>query len=106
MSVKLKLKKGDKVIVIAGKNKGKRGEILRVLPKLGRIVVSGVNEVIKHTKPSRTSEGGRITKNAPLAISNVAFFDEKANKPSRVGFRFAENGKKERFSKVSGEVIG
>ena len=102
----MKLKKGDKVIGIAGKNTGKQGEILKVLPRDGKVVVSGMSEVKKHTKASRTSQGGVVIKNAPFNISNVAYFDQKANKASRIGFKILEDGSKKRFSKASGELIG
>ena len=99
-----KLKKGDRVVVLAGRDKGKEGEILRVLPKENRAVVAGVNTVIRHTRQSQTSQGGRIPKEAPIDLSNVALIDPKDGGPTRVGFRF-EEGKKVRFAKKSGETI-
>ena len=99
-----KLKKGDRVVVLAGRDRGKEGEILRVLPKENRAVVAGVNTVIRHTKQSQTSQGGRIPKEAPIDLSNVALIDPKDGGPTRVGFRF-EEGKKVRFAKKSGETI-
>ena len=99
-----KLKKGDRVVVLAGRDKGKEGEILRVIPKESRAVVSGINVVVRHTRQSQTSQGGRIPKEAPIDLSNVALIDPKDGGPTRVGFRF-EDGKKVRFAKKSGETI-
>lgn len=99
-----KLKKGDRVIVLAGRDKGKEGEILRVAPKENRAVVSGVNMVVRHTRQSQTSQGGRIPKEAPIHLSNLALIDPKDGGATRVGFRF-EDGKKVRFAKKSGETI-
>ena len=99
-----KLKKGDKVVVLAGKDKGKEGEITQVLPQAGKVVVSGVNMAIRHTKQSQTSQGGRVPVTMPMAISNVALVDPKEGGPTRVGFRM-EGDKKVRFAKKSGEVI-
>lgn len=99
-----KLKKGDKVIVLSGRDKGKEGEIEKVMPKDGRAVVSGVNIVIRHTKQSAQSQGGRIPKPAPIDLSNLALVDPKDGGPTRVGFKMVE-GKKVRFAKKSGEVI-
>jgi large subunit ribosomal protein L24 len=103
---KSKLKKKDKVIVIAGKDKGKVGEILQVLLKQERVLVSGVGEVTKHTKPSQAGGGGRVKKSMPIHISNVAFYDEKNKKPSRVGYSILETGEKKRIMKTSKEIIG
>lgn len=99
-----KLKKGDKVVVIAGKDKGKRGEILSVLPAEGRAVVQGVNLVKRHQRPTQTSAGGINTKEAPIQLSNLMIEDPKDGAPTRVGFK-VEDGKKVRFAKKSGEVI-
>jgi len=99
-----KLKKGDKVVVIAGRDKGVEGEIERVLPSEGRAVVSGVNTVIRHTRQSQTSQGGRIPKSLPIDMSNIAMVDPKDGGATRVGFRM-EDGKKVRFAKKSGETI-
>ena len=99
-----KLKKGDRVLVLTGRDKGKEGEILRVLPKENRAVVSGINMVIRHTRQSQTSQGGRIPKEASIDLSNIALLDPKDGGPTRVGFRF-EEGKKVRFAKKSGETI-
>ncbi|MBO6503157.1 MAG: 50S ribosomal protein L24 [Kordiimonadaceae bacterium] len=99
-----KLKKGDKVVVVAGKDKGKRGEILSVLPSEGRAVVQGVNLVKRHQRPTQTSAGGINTKEAPIQLSNLMIEDPKDGAPTRVGFK-VEDGKKVRFAKKSGEVI-
>ena len=99
-----KLKKGDTVIVLTGRDKGKQGEILKVLPAEGRAVVSGVNTVIRHTRQSGQSQGGRIPKDAPIQLSNLALVDPKLGVATRVGFKEVD-GKKVRFAKKSGEVI-
>ena len=99
-----KLKKGDKVVVLAGKDKGREGEITQVMPKEGRAVVDGINIVIRHTRQSAQSQGGRIPKPAPIQLSNLALVDPKEGGPTRVGFKWVE-GKKVRFAKKSGEII-
>ncbi|RMH46513.1 MAG: 50S ribosomal protein L24 [Alphaproteobacteria bacterium] len=99
-----KLKKGDRVIVLTGKDKGKEGEILSVDPKAGKAIVEGVNIAIRHTRPSQTSRGGRIPKAMPIDLSNLALVDPKEGGPTRVGFRI-EDGKKVRYAKKSGAVI-
>jgi len=99
-----KIKKGDRVVVLAGRDKGRQGEVLRVLPKEERVVVGGLNLVKRHTRPSQADpQGGIKTKEAPLHISNVAFVDSNG-KPTRVGFRM-EGDKKVRFAKTTGEAI-
>ena len=98
-----KLKKGDKVIVLAGKDKGKEGTILSVNPKAGNAVVDGINVAIRHTKQSQTSQGGRIPTALPIDLSNLAYVD-KNGKPTRVGFK-TEGDKKVRFAKTTGDVI-
>ena len=98
-----KLRKGDKVVVLTGKDKGKQGEITQVLPKENKAVVDGVNIVIRHTRQSQASQGGRIPKAAPIQLSNLALLDTNG-KATRVGFRF-EDGKKVRFAKTTGEAI-
>ena len=105
MATKLKIKKGDRVVVVTGKDKGKTGEVLRVLPTDNRAIVQGVNIVKKHTKPGGNSAGGIVEKEASMHISNLAHIDPKENKPSRVGWKFLEDGRKVRFAKRSGEVI-
>lgn len=104
--VKLKIKKGDQVVVLAGKDKGKKGEVLRVIPEDSRVVVAGVNVVTKHVKPSQTSAGGIQKTELPVHISNVAVADPKTGKPTRVGFKVLKDGKKVRVAKKSGETIG
>ncbi len=100
-----KIKRGDRVIVLAGKDKGRQGQVIKVLPKENRLVVSGVNMVKRHTRPTQADpQGGIKNKEAALHTSNVAFVDPKSGEPTRVGFR-VENGKKVRVAKKSGEVI-
>jgi len=99
-----KIKKGDKVVVLAGKDKGRTGEVVQVLPKDDRAVVRGVNLVRRHQKQSASQEGGIITKEAPIHLSNIAIADPKDGKATRVGFE-VRDGKKVRIAKRSGEVI-
>jgi len=99
-----KLRKGDKVIVLAGKDKGKEGEITQMLTSAGKAMVSGVNTVIRHTKQSQTTQGGRVPQEAPIQLSNLALVDPKDGGATRVGFKIVD-GKKTRFAKKSGEVI-
>ncbi len=99
-----KIKKGDKVVVLSGKDKGKTGEVARVLPKEDRVVVSGVNTVKRHQRPTQTTAGGIEEKDAPIHVSNVALIDPKSDKPTRVGFE-VRDGKKVRVAKKSGEAI-
>ena len=100
-----KIKKGDRVVVLTGRDKGKKGEVLRVFPKENRLIVQGLNLVKRHTRPSQLDpQGGIKTKEAPIHISNVAFVDPKSGGPTRVGFRM-EGDKKVRYAKKSGEVI-
>ena len=100
-----KIRKGDKVVVLAGKDKGRSGEVLRVLPKYEKAVVRGVNVVIRHQRQTQAQEGGLIRKEAPIHLSNLAVADPKDGKPTRVGFRVEKDGKKVRVAKRSGEVI-
>lgn len=100
-----KIKKGDKVVVLAGRDKGKAGEVLQVMPKDARAVVRGVNLVKKHTKASAQSEGGIIPKEATIDLSNLAVADPKDGKPTRVGFKVLDDGRKVRFAKRSGDLI-
>ncbi|ABV76583.1 50S ribosomal protein L24 [Rickettsia rickettsii] len=104
--IKLKVKKGDEVVVITGKHKGKKGKILKVFPEDSKVIVSGVNVVKKHTKPNQMSEGGIITKELPIHISNIAHIDPKTGNPTKVAFKFLEDGSKVRVAKKSGEIIG
>lgn len=103
--IKLKIKKGDKVKVTTGKSKGKVGDVMRVFPTTNKVLVSGVNLVKKHTKPSQTSEGGIIQKELPIHISNVSHIDPKTSESTKIGYKTLEDGKKVRFAKKSGEVI-
>ncbi|MBL4786207.1 MAG: 50S ribosomal protein L24 [Cohaesibacteraceae bacterium] len=100
-----KIKKGDRVVVLAGKDKGKKGEVTQVFPAKARAMVSGVNLVKRHQRPSQTQEGGILSKEASIDLSNLAIEDPKDGKPTRVGFRILEDGKKVRFAKRSGDVI-
>ncbi len=105
MAAKLKIKKGDKVVVIAGRDKGKSGEVLRVLVERNRAVVQGVNMVKRHTRPRPGEPGGIVEKEAAIHVSNIAHVDPKTQQPTRVGFKILENGRKVRFAKRSGEVL-
>lgn len=98
------LKKGDKVVVVAGKDKGKTGEITSVITKTDRLVVSGINMVTRHNKASMNQEPGKVTKEMPIHMSNVMLADPKDGKPTRVGYKM-EGDKKVRFAKRSGEVL-
>lgn len=101
------IQKGDQVVVIAGDDKGKTGEVLRVNGQAGKVLVQGVNRAYRHLRPSREHpQGGRIQKEMPIDISNVLPIDPKTNQPTRVGFRFAQDGSKERFARKSGESLG
>ncbi|OYQ34989.1 50S ribosomal protein L24 [Niveispirillum lacus] len=100
-----KIRKGDKVAVITGKDKGKTGEVIEVLPSEGRVKVRGVNLVKKHQRQTPMQQGGIVEIEAAMDLSNVAYLDPKTNKPTRVGFRILEDGRKVRFAKDSGEVI-
>ena len=99
-----KIKKGDKVIVLAGKDRGAEGEVVNVMPSDNRVIVRGVNLIKKHQKQTQTEQGGIISKEASIHISNVALRDPSTGKPTRVGFKM-EDGKKTRIAKASGEVI-
>lgn len=98
-----KLKKGDKIVVLAGKDKGKEGEITSIDPKAGKAIVSGINMAIRHTKQSQQNQGGRVPTAMPIELSNLALLDSKG-KATRVGFR-EEDGKKVRFAKTTGETV-
>ena len=99
-----KIKKGDKVVVLSGSDKGRSGEVIRIMPKESRALVRGVNMVTRHQKQSAAQEGGLIRKEAPLHLSNIAFAD-RDGKPTRVGFKTLNDGRKVRFAKRSGETI-
>lgn len=103
---KLKIKKGDQVVVLTGKDKGAKGEVLRVIPEEGRVVVQGVNLVTKHKKPTQFAPGGIDKVELPLHVSNVALADPKSGKPTRIGYKTLKDGKKVRVAKASGETIG
>jgi large subunit ribosomal protein L24 len=100
-----KIKKGDRVVVITGRDKGKTGEVIQVMPKENRALVRGVNLVKRHQRQSATQEGGIISKEAPLQLSNLAIADPKTGKPTRVGFKILEDGRKVRVAKRSGDLI-
>ena len=100
-----KIKKGDKVVVLTGRDSGRTGEVVQVMPKDDRAVVRGVNVVKKHQKQSMNQEGGIISKEASIHLSNLAVADPKDGKPTRVGFRVLEDGRKVRFAKRSGDPI-
>ncbi|MEM5517018.1 50S ribosomal protein L24 [Henriciella sp. AS95] len=100
-----KVKKGDRVIVTAGRNKGAQGEVTKVLPAESRVVVQGVNVVKRHQKPGQMDPGGIKTFEAPIHVSNVALMDPRDGKPTRVGFKVDEHGRKTRYAKRSGESI-
>jgi len=105
MAVKFKIRKGDKVVVRTGKDKGKTGEVLRVLRDEARVLVQGVNMIKRHTRPAPGNPGGIIDKEASIHISNVALADPKTGKPTRVGFKILDGGRKVRIARASGEAI-
>ena len=98
-------KKGDNVMVITGKDKGKTGEVLNVLPAQQKVVVRGVNIIKRHTKPSQTAPGGIVERENAIHLSNVALIDPTSNKATKIGFRTLEDGRKVRFSKSSNEIL-
>ena len=100
-----KIKKGDKVVVITGRDSGKTGEVVEVRPSENRALVRGVNLVKRHQRQTQNAQGGIITKEAPINLSNIAIADPKDGKPTRVGFKLLADGKKVRFAKRSGETI-
>ncbi len=102
---KLKVRKGDHVVVITGKDKGKKGEVLKVIPAENRVIVRGVAMVRRHQRQSATQDGGIIAKEAAIHVSNLALEDPKDGKPTRVGYKFLKDGRKVRYAKRSGEVI-
>lgn len=105
MKNKLKIKKGDRVVVLTGRDKGKKGEVLRVIPDERRALVRGVNMVQRHQRQTPQAEGGIIAKEAAIDISNIALVDPKTGGPTRVGYKILGDGRKVRFAKKSGEVI-
>ena len=100
-----KIRKGDKVKVLSGRDKGREGEVLKVMPKEARALVQGVNMVSRHQKQTQRSEGGIVSKEGPIHLSNLALLDPSSGKPTRVGFKLLADGKKVRVAKASGEVI-
>jgi large subunit ribosomal protein L24 len=102
---KLKIRKGDHVVVVTGKDKGKKGEVLKVIPDENRALVKGVAMIRRHQKQTATQDGGIISKEAAIHISNLALEDPKDGKPTRVGYKILKDGRKVRFAKRSGEVI-
>jgi large subunit ribosomal protein L24 len=100
-----KIKKGDKVVVLTGRDKGRKGEVTLVMPKDGKALVSGINLVKRHQKQSQTQEGGIISKEAAIQLSNIAIADPKDGKATRVGFKILDDGRKVRVAKRSGDLI-
>ena len=100
-----KIKKGDRVVVLTGRDSGRTGEVIQVMPKDDKALVRGVNMVKRHQKQSMNQEGGIISKEAPIHLSNLAVADPKDGKPTRVGFRVLDDGRKVRFAKRSGDLI-
>jgi large subunit ribosomal protein L24 len=100
-----RIRKGDKVIVIAGKDKGRTGEVLRVIPAESRALVRGINVARRHQRQTPSQQGGMVSKEMPIHLSNLALADPRDNKPTRVGFRIAPDGRKVRYAKLSGDVI-
>ena len=105
MTEKLRLKKGDEVVVLTGRDRGKTGEVTKIVLKRNQVIVQGVSVAKRHTAPSASNPGGIIDKEMPIDISNVALIDPKDRKPTKIGYRFLEDGRKVRFAKRSGEVI-
>jgi len=102
---KLKVKKGDQVMIITGKDKGKSGEIVTVLPKINRVILRGLNIAKRHTAQSQASQGGILDKELSIHASNISHIDPKDNKASRTGYKFLKDGRKVRFSKRSGDLV-
>jgi large subunit ribosomal protein L24 len=100
-----KIKKGDQVFVLTGRDRGKKGEVIQVMPQETRALVRGVNMVRRHQRQSASQEGGIVSKEAPIHLSNLALEDPKDGKPTRIGFKTLTDGRKVRFAKRSGEVI-
>ena len=105
MKNKIKLKKGDEIIVLAGKDKGKKGKIVKVIPEVRKVVVTDINKYKKHQKPGNNEPGGIVEKDMPLHISNVAFFDSQSNAGVRIGYLINKDGKKVRINKKTGKEI-
>jgi len=100
-----KIRKGDKVVVLTGRDRGRSGEVIAVMPKVSRALVRGVNMVTRHQRQAAGQEGGLIRKEAPIHLSNIALADPSTGKATRVGFKTLEDGRKVRFAKASGETI-
>jgi large subunit ribosomal protein L24 len=100
-----KIKKGDKVVVVSGRDKGRSGEVVRVMPREDRALVRGINVVKRHQKQTMKEEGGIVRKELPIHLSNIAIADPKDGKPTRVGFKILDDGRKVRFAKRSGDLI-
>jgi large subunit ribosomal protein L24 len=100
-----KIRKGDKVVVLTGRDKGRSGEVLSVNPSESRAVVQGVNLVKRHQRQTAQQEGGIISKESPINLSNLAIVDPKSGKPTRIGFKILDDGRKVRFAKRSGDLI-
>ena len=105
MATLSKFKKGDKVVVMTGRDKGKRGEIIKMLAKRQKAIVQGINLVKRHTRPTNTSAGGIIEKESSIHVSNLSHLDPNDDSPTRIGIRFLDDGRKVRFTKRSGEII-
>ena len=102
---KMKIKKGDNVVVVSGRDKGKSGEVLRVFPTESRVIVQGVHVARRHTRQSMGNPGGIVDKELTIHVSNIAHLDPASNKPTRVGYKFLDDGRKVRFARRSGEVL-
>jgi large subunit ribosomal protein L24 len=102
---KLKIKKGDNVVVISGRDKGKRGQVLRVFPDENRLIVQNIHVARRHTRPQLGEPGGIVDKELTIHVSNVAHIDPQSNKPTRVGYRMLDDGRKVRVARRSGEVL-
>jgi len=102
---KFKIKKGDQIVVLTGKDKGSTGEVTHVMTETSRLLVQGINMAVKHNKPSQTSAGGIGKKERSIHVSNVALLDPKTKKPSRIGYKVLKDGKKVRIARKSGETI-
>ena len=105
MATKLKIRKGDRVTVLTGRDKGKSGEVLRVQRAENRVIVQGVNMMKRHTAPRPGEPGGIVEREAAIHVSNVAHIDPKSQQPTRVGYRFLDDGRKVRFARRSGEIL-
>jgi large subunit ribosomal protein L24 len=105
MATKLKIRKGDRVVVLTGRDKGKTGEVIRIYPSEMRALVQGINMVKRHSRQTARDPGGIVDKEAPIHLSNLSHIDPKSDKPTRVGFKILEDGRKIRIARRSGEPI-